>query len=137
MGLLELIIFLSILMLAMSVGLLLLKFVFVLILLPFKLMFALTKGLLGLVFLIPLLFIWVALLTAVVTLSLRFLILPIIVIGGITVSFRIRGMPRIKRVALNGERVDYYKTEDECSTHVFVELEAIKKDDTREIVAEF
>ena len=57
--------------------------------------------------------------------------------GGITISFRIRGMPRIKSVALNGERVDYYQKEDECSTHVVVELEAIKKDDTREIVAEF
>lgn len=57
--------------------------------------------------------------------------------SGITISFRIRGMPKIKTVTLNGERVDYYKKEDDCSTHVFVELEAIKKDDTREIVAEF
>ncbi len=57
--------------------------------------------------------------------------------GGITISFRIRGIPRIKSVTVNGERIDYYKKEDECSTHVFVELEAIKKDDTREIVAEF
>ena len=57
--------------------------------------------------------------------------------GGITVSFRIRGVPKIKSVAVNGERIDYYKKEDACSTHVFVELEAIKKDDTREIVAEF
>ena len=57
--------------------------------------------------------------------------------GGITVSLRIRGNPDIKRAALNGERVDYYKKEDECSTYVFVELEAIKKDDTREIIVEF
>ena len=57
--------------------------------------------------------------------------------GGITVSLRIRGKPNIKRAALNGERVDYYKKEDECSTYVFVELEAIKKDDTREIIVEF
>lgn len=57
--------------------------------------------------------------------------------GGITISFRIRGMPKIKRVAINGESADYYMKKDECSTHVFVELEEIKKDHTREIVAEF
>jgi hypothetical protein len=86
MGLLELIIVLSILMVAMSVGLLLLKFVFALVLLPFKLMFALTKGLLGLVFMVPLLLIVGVLLTAVVPLGLLVLLLPVIILGGITVS---------------------------------------------------
>lgn len=57
--------------------------------------------------------------------------------GGITVSLRIRGMPKIKSVAVDGERIDYYKKEDACSTHLFVELETIKTDDTREIVVEF
>ena len=57
--------------------------------------------------------------------------------AGITVSFRIRGMPKIKSVAVNGERIDYYQKEDACSTYLFVELDAIKTDDTREIVAEF
>jgi len=57
--------------------------------------------------------------------------------GGITVSFRIRGMPGIRSVAVNGQRVDFYRKEDACSTHLFVELAAIEKDDTREIVAEF
>ncbi len=83
MGLLELIIVLSILMVAMSVGLLLLKFVFALVLLPFKLMFALTKGLLGLVFMVPLLLIVGVLLTAVVPLGLLVLLLPVIILGGI------------------------------------------------------
>ncbi len=57
--------------------------------------------------------------------------------SGITVSLRIRGMPKIKSVAVDGERIDYYKKEDACSTHLFVELETIKTDDTREIVVEF
>jgi len=57
--------------------------------------------------------------------------------GGITVSLRIRGMPEIKSVAVDGERVDYYRKEDACSTYLFVELDAIQADDTREIVAEF
>ncbi len=86
MGLLELIIVLSILMVGMSVGLLLLKFVFALVLLPFKLVFFLTKGLLGLLFVVPLLLIGGALLTAVVPLGLLVLVLPLIILGGITVS---------------------------------------------------
>lgn len=57
--------------------------------------------------------------------------------AGITVSLRIRGMPAIRSVSVNGELVDYYTKKDECSTHLFVELEAINKDDTREIVSEF
>ena len=54
---LELIILLSILMVALSVGMLLLKFVFAMVLLPFKLVFFLTKGLLALVFVVPLMLI--------------------------------------------------------------------------------
>jgi hypothetical protein len=57
--------------------------------------------------------------------------------SGIAISFRIRGTPKIKRVTINDERVDYYKKNDDCSTHVFVDLETIKNNDTREIVAEF
>lgn len=86
MGFLELIIFLCIVMVAMSVGLLLLKFVFALILLPFKLMFFLTKGLLGLVLLVPLLLIGGILMTAVVPVGLILLLLPLIILGGITVK---------------------------------------------------
>jgi len=54
---LELIILLSILMVALSVGMLLLKFVFAMVLLPFKILFFLTKGLLALVFVVPLMLI--------------------------------------------------------------------------------
>ncbi len=54
---LELIILMALVMLALSVGMLLLKFVFALVLLPLKLAFFLTKGLLTLVVVVPLMLI--------------------------------------------------------------------------------
>lgn len=81
---LELIILLSILMVALSVGMLLLKFVFTMILLPFKILFFLTKGLLGLVLLVPLLLILGVVFLAVVPLGAIILFLPLIVLGGVT-----------------------------------------------------
>lgn len=57
--------------------------------------------------------------------------------NGITISFRIRGTPRIKSINMNNEKIDYYVKEDNCSTYVFFDLESIKKNDVREIVAQF
>jgi hypothetical protein len=57
--------------------------------------------------------------------------------NGITIGFRIRGLPRIRSITVNGEHRDYYVKRDECSTYVFVDLEAIKQDDMREVVARF
>jgi len=57
--------------------------------------------------------------------------------GGITVSFRIRGMPEIKKLTANENNIEYHCKKDECSTYVFLDLETIKKNDVREIVAEF
>jgi len=57
--------------------------------------------------------------------------------GGITVSFRIRGIPEIKKLTVNDKHVEYYSKKDECSTYLFLDLETIKKNDMREIVAEF
>ena len=81
---LELIILLSILMVALSVGMLLLKFVFTMILLPFKILFFLTKGLLGLVLLVPLLLIFGVAFLAVVPIGAIILFLPLLSAAGIT-----------------------------------------------------
>jgi|GEM_PF-1645111 len=86
MLILEAIIGLTILMVALSVGLLLLKFVFAMVLLPLKLIFFMTKGLLGLIFFLPLLLIVGALITAVVPLGLVLLVLPVLLLGGVTCS---------------------------------------------------
>ena len=56
---------------------------------------------------------------------------------GITINFRIRGTPKIKRINMNDENIDYYVKKDKCSTYVFLDLETIKENDVREIVAEF
>jgi len=83
---LELIILLSILMVALSVGMLLLKFVFAVVLLPFKILFFLTKGLLALVFIVPLMLILGVLFLAVIPVGAIILLLPVIVLGGLTVK---------------------------------------------------
>ena len=57
--------------------------------------------------------------------------------GGLTVSFRIRGGPQIKRIIINGQNIKYYSKTDESSTYVFVDVEKVDKDDLKEIVAEF
>jgi hypothetical protein len=57
--------------------------------------------------------------------------------SGITMSFRIRGTPRIKTITMNDEKIDYYVKTDECSTYVFLDLETLNKDDMREVVAQF
>jgi hypothetical protein len=84
MFILEAIIGLTILMVVLSMGLLLLKFVFAMVLIPVKILFFLTKGLLSLLLVIPLLFIFGAVVAAVVPISLVFLVLPILALGGIT-----------------------------------------------------
>jgi hypothetical protein len=83
---LELIILLSILMVALSVGMLLLKFVFAMVLLPFKILFFLTKGLLTLVFVVPLMLILGTVFLAVIPVAAIILFLPVIVLGGLTVK---------------------------------------------------
>ena len=83
---LELIILLSIVMVALSVGMLLLKFVFAVVLLPFKILFFLTKGLLALVFVVPLMLILGTLFLAVIPIGAIILFLPVIVLGGLTIK---------------------------------------------------
>lgn len=84
MFILEAIVGLTILLVVLSVAMLLLKFVFAVVLIPVKIVFFLTKGLLSLLLFIPLLFIFGAVLTAVVPIGLIFLVLPVLAIGGIT-----------------------------------------------------
>jgi hypothetical protein len=83
---LELIILLSIVMVALSVGMLLLKFVFAMVLLPLKLAFFLTKGLLTLVFVVPLMLVLGTLFLAVIPVGAIILFLPVIVLGGLTIK---------------------------------------------------
>ena len=83
---LELIILLAILMVALSVGMLLLKFVFAMVLLPFKILFFLTKGLLALVFVVPLMLILGTVFLAVIPIGAIILFLPVIVLGGLTLK---------------------------------------------------
>lgn len=83
---LELVILLSIVMVALSVGMLLLKFVFAMVLLPFKLAFFLTKGLLTLVFIVPIMLILGTLFLTVIPLGAFVLFLPVIVLGGLTLK---------------------------------------------------
>ena len=83
---LELIILLSIVMVALSVGMLLLKFVFAMVLLPLKLVFFLTKGLLTLVFVVPLMLVLGTLFLAVIPVGAIILFLPVIVLGGLTIK---------------------------------------------------
>lgn len=79
---LEAILVLSMIMIALSVGLLLLKFVFTMVLLPFKLLAFMTKGLLGLVFVLPVLLVaGVFVLALPVTILL--LALPVVILGGV------------------------------------------------------
>jgi len=83
---LELIILLSLLMVALSVGMLILKFVFAMVLLPLKLAFFLTKGLLTLVFIVPLMLILGTVFLAVIPVGALFLFLPVIFLGGLTLK---------------------------------------------------
>jgi hypothetical protein len=83
---LEMIILLSLLMVALSVGMLLLKFVFAMVLLPFKILFFLTKGLLALVFVVPVMLILGTLILTVIPLGAIILFLPVIVLGGLTLK---------------------------------------------------
>lgn len=83
---LELIILLSLLMVALSVGMLLLKFVFAMVLLPLKLAFFLTKGLLFLVFVVPLMLVLGTLFLAVIPIAAVVLFIPVVVLGGLTLT---------------------------------------------------
>jgi hypothetical protein len=70
----------------LSVGMLLLKFVFAMVLLPLKLAFVLTKGLLTLVFVVPLMLLLGTLFLAVIPVGAIILFLPVIVLGGLTIK---------------------------------------------------
>ena len=59
------------------------KFVFAVVLLPFKLAFFLTKGLLTLVFVVPLMLILGTVFLALMPLGALILFLPVIVLGGV------------------------------------------------------
>ncbi|MCP4573018.1 MAG: hypothetical protein GY838_11745 [bacterium] len=83
MFLVEAIIALTVLLVVLSVGLLLLKFVFTVALIPIKIAFFLTKGLLGVLLVLPLLLIMGALITAVLPLGLVLLALPALLLGGL------------------------------------------------------
>jgi hypothetical protein len=57
--------------------------------------------------------------------------------NGLTLSFRIRGRPKIKSITMNNEKVDYYSKRDECSTYVFLDIDTVEKNDAQEFVAQF
>lgn len=57
--------------------------------------------------------------------------------SGITISFRIRGTAKFRKITANDETIEYYVKRDECSTYVFLDLERIEKSDFYEIVAGF
>ncbi len=80
---LDAVVALAILTVILSVGLLVLKFAFALVLLPLKLVFLLTKGLLALVIALPLMLIIGTVFTALLPLGLILLFLPVIVLGGV------------------------------------------------------
>jgi hypothetical protein len=59
------------------------------------------------------------------------------IIDGITISFRVRGRPKIKKLSINEKSTEYYTKKDICSTYLFLDSGRIKKNDILEIVAEF
>ncbi len=83
----EAIVALAILIFAGSIVLGLLKFVFTMILLPVKLAFVLTKGLLGLVIGLPLLLLGGLVLGAGLPLLLLVILAPVWIIGGLVCAF--------------------------------------------------
>ncbi len=83
---LDAIVGLAVLTVVLSVGLLVVKFAFAMILLPLKLAFFLTKGLLALVIVLPLMLIFGSVITALLPLGLIFVFLPIILLGGLAVK---------------------------------------------------
>lgn len=83
----EALVALAILIFAGSLVLGLLKFVFTMILLPVKLAFVLTKGLLGLVIGLPLLLLGGLLLGAGLPLLLLVILAPVWIIGGLVCAF--------------------------------------------------
>ena len=87
MFLVEAIIALSILVVVLSVGLLCLKFLFAVALVPIKLAIFLTKGLLLLIVVLPLLLIVGTVIAAVLPLGILLLALPVLAIGGLVFTF--------------------------------------------------
>ena len=83
---LEFILGLATLMVLLTVGLFLLKVVFALVLIPVKILFFLTKGLLALVIGIPLLLLGGVLLASALPVVLVAVILPLCLLGGIVVA---------------------------------------------------
>ncbi len=65
---------------------LLLKFVFAMVLLPFKILFFLTKGLLALVLVVPVMLILGTVFLTVIPFAAVILFLPVIVLGGLTLK---------------------------------------------------
>lgn len=86
MFLIEAIIALTILVVILSVGLLLLKFAFAMVILPFKVLFFLSKGLLALLIIVPLLLIVGTLVTAILPLAALLFLLPVLILGGLVCS---------------------------------------------------
>ena len=82
----ELILGLATLMILLTVGLFLLKVIFTVIIIPVKILFFLTKGLLALVVGIPLLLIAAAFLATTLPLALILVILPLCLLGGLVVA---------------------------------------------------
>jgi len=83
MFLIEAIIALTVLMVVLSVGLFVLKFAFAMVMIPVKIVFFLTKGLLGLLILLPVLLIVGTLVTAVLPLAALIFLAPVLLLGGL------------------------------------------------------
>ena len=56
---------------------------------------------------------------------------------GLGVGLRLRGRPRLEQVEINGSPAVYDITTDNCSTHLFIDIETIETDFVNEIHVEF
>lgn len=83
MFLVEAIIALTALMIILSVGLLVLKFAFAMVMIPLKIVFFLTKGLLALLIVVPALLLVGTLVTAVLPVAALIFLVPVLLLGGL------------------------------------------------------
>lgn len=86
MFLVEAIVALTALLIVLSVGLLVLKFAFAMVMIPLKIVFFLTKGLLGLLILVPVLLLIGTLVTAVLPLAALLFMVPVLLLGGLAAA---------------------------------------------------
>ena len=56
---------------------------------------------------------------------------------GLGVGLRLRGRPRLEQVEINGSPAVYDITTDNCSTHLFIDIETIETEFFNEIHVEF